>query len=222
MSQEDNGESGLSRWSRLKRSQEMPAKTAETSPVESPPLESPPEDGALVPVPAPDSEAGSESGEEEAGEEEASEAVLDLPPVGSLTKDSDYTPFLAEGVPEALTRAALRKLWTSDPVLANLDGLNDYDEDFRIVDTVIDAVDKLAGGKGGKDSEDEKQSKESPESGETTTASKGDEEDSSELASESENEQEDTDIPVNEEGENGRSQHAAKLPDETAEEADEV
>jgi hypothetical protein len=37
---------------------------------------------------------------------------------------------MREGVPEALRNRALRKLWLSDPVLANLDGLNDYDEDF--------------------------------------------------------------------------------------------
>ncbi|PPR18003.1 MAG: hypothetical protein CFH37_00770 [Alphaproteobacteria bacterium MarineAlpha9_Bin7] len=47
-----------------------------------------------------------------------------------LTADSDFTPFLQTGVPSALKRAALRKLWSSDPVLANVDGLNDYDEDF--------------------------------------------------------------------------------------------
>ncbi len=54
----------------------------------------------------------------------------DLPPVESLTATSDFTPFLRDKVPEALRKAALRKLWRSDPVLANLDGLNDYDEDF--------------------------------------------------------------------------------------------
>ncbi len=54
----------------------------------------------------------------------------DLPPVESLTAESDFTPFLRDKVPEALRKAALRKLWRSDPVLANLDGLNDYDEDF--------------------------------------------------------------------------------------------
>ncbi|MDP6515708.1 MAG: DUF3306 domain-containing protein, partial [Alphaproteobacteria bacterium] len=53
-----------------------------------------------------------------------------LPPVESLTADSDYTPFLRHGVPDELRRLALRKLWRTDPVLANLDGLNDYDEDF--------------------------------------------------------------------------------------------
>jgi Protein of unknown function (DUF3306) len=60
-----------------------------------------------------------------------------LPPIESLDFHSDYTVFLAKNVPEALRRAALRKLWVSDPVLANLDGLNDYDEDFNLVDRAI-------------------------------------------------------------------------------------
>jgi len=33
-------------------------------------------------------------------------------------------------VPERLRRRALRQLWRLNPVLANLDGLNDYDGDF--------------------------------------------------------------------------------------------
>jgi hypothetical protein len=56
--------------------------------------------------------------------------TADLPDIDTLDKDSDYTVFMREGVPEALRNRALRKLWLSDPVLANLDGLNDYDEDF--------------------------------------------------------------------------------------------
>jgi hypothetical protein len=63
------------------------------------------------------------------GEELAPRAPA-LPPVEELTAESDYTPFLAREVPAELRRMALRKLWRSDPVLANLDGLNDYDEDF--------------------------------------------------------------------------------------------
>ncbi len=54
----------------------------------------------------------------------------DLPPVESLTADSDFTAFLQTSVPPVLKKAALRKLWKSDPVLANVDGLNDYDENF--------------------------------------------------------------------------------------------
>ncbi len=63
-----------------------------------------------------------------------------LPPIDELNFESDYTVFLNKKVPEALRRAALRKLWTSDPVLACLDGLNDYDEDYNLVDTTITAA----------------------------------------------------------------------------------
>jgi len=48
--------------------------------------------------------------------------------IESLTKDSDFTVFMQKGVPSLVRRKALRKLWTSDPVLANLDGLNDYED----------------------------------------------------------------------------------------------
>ncbi len=48
----------------------------------------------------------------------------------ALDYDSDYTRFMANNVPEMVKRRALRALWNSDPVFANLDGLNDYDEDF--------------------------------------------------------------------------------------------
>ena len=48
----------------------------------------------------------------------------------SLHADSDFTPFLKDGVPRALRAAAMKVLWRSNPVFANLDGLNDYDENF--------------------------------------------------------------------------------------------
>lgn len=54
----------------------------------------------------------------------------ELPSIDSLTRESDFTVFLGAGVPEDLRVQALRKLWRSDPVLANLDGLNDYDQDL--------------------------------------------------------------------------------------------
>ncbi len=59
------------------------------------------------------------------------EATPVLPPVEELTRDSDYTVFLAKNVPESIKNAALRKLWASDPVFSVLDGLNDYCEDFN-------------------------------------------------------------------------------------------
>ena len=74
------------------------------------------------------------------------DAAKDLPPIDGLDKDSDYTPFLGDGVPEKLARAAMRKLWRSDPIFAFRDGLDDYDEDYTIVQTIAEAL----GGKGGK------------------------------------------------------------------------
>jgi len=48
----------------------------------------------------------------------------------TLNFESDFSIFMKEGVPEALRRKAQRLLWRSNPILANLDGLNDYDDDF--------------------------------------------------------------------------------------------
>ncbi len=79
------------------------------------------------------------SGPETPGDTTA-EPPPDLPDIESLTKDSDFTVFLQDNVPEALRRQALRVLWRSDPVLANLDGLNDYDEDFSIVEGIAKVV----------------------------------------------------------------------------------
>lgn len=67
-----------------------------------------------------------EEREEEKANREAAESV----DIDSLTYESDFSIFMKSGVPEFLRRKAMRKLWTSNPVLANLDGLNDYDEDY--------------------------------------------------------------------------------------------
>lgn len=57
-------------------------------------------------------------------------AKLDLPDPDTLKPGDDFTAFLRDVVPEHLRRRALRRLWRSNPVLANLDGLNDYDTDY--------------------------------------------------------------------------------------------
>ena len=55
---------------------------------------------------------------------------LGLPDPETLQKGDDFAAFLKDGVPEALKRRALRTLWRSNPVLANLDGLVDHGEDY--------------------------------------------------------------------------------------------
>ena len=66
--------------------------------------------------------------------------VEELPDIDSLDEKSDYTPFLKDGVPDKLKRLALRKLWTSNPAFAFLDGLDDYDEDFSAIGIVAQEV----------------------------------------------------------------------------------
>jgi hypothetical protein len=52
--------------------------------------------------------------------------------IDSLDGASDFSIFLEKGVPAAIKRKALRKLWTTDPVLYGREQLND---DFDIADT---------------------------------------------------------------------------------------
>ena len=57
-------------------------------------------------------------------------AELGLPDPDGLRPGDDFAAFMSRAVPEAIRRRALRRLWSSRPVLANLDGLVDYDQDF--------------------------------------------------------------------------------------------
>lgn len=68
---------------------------------------------------------------------------LNLPNPDEMQSGDDFSAFMKSSVPSALRNRALRKLWTSDPVLANVDALVDYGEDFtgkndavRLVKTV--------------------------------------------------------------------------------------
>ena len=58
-----------------------------------------------------------------AGAEEA------LPPVESLTPDSDFSPFMSGGVDESVKRRALKTLF-ADPRFNAMDGLDVYIDDY--------------------------------------------------------------------------------------------
>ena len=47
-----------------------------------------------------------------------------------MVQGDDFSAFMKSAIPKHLRKRALRKLWTSNPVLACVDGLNDYDGDF--------------------------------------------------------------------------------------------
>ncbi len=123
MTADDEGP--LSRWSRRKAETREKQDAAKERGGAMPPLQ---EEPAELPAQAePD---GGEAGPGEA-------APPDLPDIESLTADSDFTVFMRDGVPEHLRKLALRKLWRSDPVLANVDGLVDYGEDFTDAADVV-------------------------------------------------------------------------------------
>lgn len=63
---------------------------------------------------------------------------LELPDPDSLQRGDDFSAFMAKNVPDHIRRWALRKLWRTNPALANLDGLLDYGEDFTDKACVIE------------------------------------------------------------------------------------
>ena len=65
---------------------------------------------------------------------------LNLPPPETLEAGDDFKAFLSAAVPQRLKRAALRRLWAVNPVLANLDGLVEYGEDYTDAATVLETL----------------------------------------------------------------------------------
>src|SRR5947207_1607622 len=99
----------LSRWSRRKLAAATEAPAAPAS--------------ASLAVPAPASGAP------------VSTAALELPPVESLTFDSDFTAFLKPGVDDKVKRAALKQLFR-DPRFNIMDGLDTYIDDYTKADPI--------------------------------------------------------------------------------------
>ncbi len=133
----------LDRWSRRKRGEASPgapdSETAEAAQPAAKPAE--PSGGRSGPPPArarPTAVGPSQSAE--APDSGDPEVIAKLPDLGTLNEDSDFTAFLQDGVPDALRRQALHKLWRTNPVLANLDGLNDYDEDYTVAEPLVKAL----------------------------------------------------------------------------------
>lgn len=122
--QEGAGENGfLARWSRRKQ-QVRDGRD---------PLDEAAADGVTAPggveVAPKGTPAGGEVDESDLSDTELL-AKYDLPDPAALTASDDVAAFMRSGVPSRLRNLALRRLWRLDPVLANLDGLNDYDGDY--------------------------------------------------------------------------------------------
>ena len=120
--QPDADEGFLRRWSRRKAE----AQSAATAPTED----------------SGDPSGGGPGRLEQTAEPEKPAPIdpKDLPAIDTLDATSDFTVFMRPGVPLDLRNQALRKLWRSDPVLANLDGLLEYGEDYSLPSWPKDAI----------------------------------------------------------------------------------
>lgn len=127
----DREEGVLSRWSRRKRESEPTPGQAET--------------------PATDGAESAQGGAVQAREGDSREMLTedDLPDIDSLDFESDFSDFLQDNVPRHLKNLALNKLWRSAPVLANVDGLNDYDLNYslnEVMDVAMQSAEDLKRG----------------------------------------------------------------------------
>ena len=89
-------------------------------------------------------EAAVEAAERDAALGEKSDAEilaeLELPDPDTLEEGDDFKVFLREVVPARIRIRALRRLWRLNPVLANIDGLVDYGEDFTDSAMVVEGM----------------------------------------------------------------------------------
>jgi hypothetical protein len=57
--------------------------------------------------------------------------LASLPPIETLTAESDFSLFLRPGIPAALRSAALRRMWSLDPAIRDYIGPVEYQWDFN-------------------------------------------------------------------------------------------
>jgi len=107
----------LARWSRRKRAAAPHAPSRPTAPIEEGVRDA--AENAAEPVEAP-----------------TSNAPQRLPQVDAIDGGTDIREFLAEGVPTALARAALRRAWASDPAIRDFVGLAENAWDFNAPDQI--------------------------------------------------------------------------------------
>jgi hypothetical protein len=115
----------LQRWSRRKlgiadpdHRAEAPAPLPPSQPGEAEPAQLPEGSAEAPPEPAPVFDPKS------------------LPPIESIDATTDIRAFFAPGVPAELTRAALRRAWTSDPAIRDFVGIAENQWDFTNPDAV--------------------------------------------------------------------------------------
>ena len=116
-------ENFLTRWSRRKRTQDEPAPAEREGERAHDVPETPRAERAADEVTSPAPVA--------AGPAKPAFDLAKLPPIESITAETDIRAFLAPGVPAEMRLAALRRAWAADPKVRDFVGLNDYDFDFH-------------------------------------------------------------------------------------------
>jgi len=99
----------LARWSRRKQE-------AKATPTQSDPAMRGDMQSALPPA---------------AKDDEAEIDLSSLPSIDLITSATDITAFLRKGIPQELTRAALRRAWSADPAIRDFVGLAESAWDFN-------------------------------------------------------------------------------------------
>ncbi|MET3157244.1 hypothetical protein ABIE85_003025 [Bradyrhizobium diazoefficiens] len=99
----------LTRWSRRKQH-------AKANPTQSDPAKRDDMPSALPPT---------------AKDDEAEFAPSSLPSIDLITSATDIKAFLRKGIPQELTRAALRRAWSADPAIRDFVGLAESAWDFN-------------------------------------------------------------------------------------------
>ncbi len=126
------GEGRLARWSRLKREAVVEKKSIAEARQE-------PGETKTAALPSAPPQTTSEAGTAEQ-RKKIDDVTKDLPPIESLSKESDYTLFMREGVPEEARTAALRKLWRSDPAFTEPFPFEMHMEDYNKTFVPINAA----------------------------------------------------------------------------------
>ena len=129
----DEDEGLLGRWAKRK------AAVREEAEVEAAALAEPEEEVAELPEPETEEEALEQLSE---ADPELAEQLSTID-IDKLTFDDDFTIFMQKRVPQIIRRRALSKLWLSHPILANLDGMNEYDEDYTQAADAAEMVRKV-------------------------------------------------------------------------------
>lgn len=111
----------LSRWSRLKKASAKGERAGDIAPAAAPPVAP-----AAASGPSPVNAAADAEGQ----------GAL-LPPVESLTPESDFSPFMRAKVEESVKRQALKTLF-QDPRFNVMDGLDVYIGDYSVADPLPD------------------------------------------------------------------------------------